>query len=58
MFVLVQVLRQWLDEKHQHKLQLVTTTTCASGMFAPVALLIPVQYKCKYNYSLTVRPTQ
>ena len=23
-------------DHHQHKLQLVTTTTCASGMFAPV----------------------
>ena len=36
-WVQVQYLCQWLNEKHhQRKLQLVTTTTCASGMFAPV----------------------
>ena len=26
----------WMKEHHEHKLQLVTTTTWASGMFAPV----------------------
>ena len=36
-WVQVDCLCQWLNEKHhQLKLQLVTTTTCASGMFAPV----------------------
>ena len=26
----------WMKKHHEHKLQLVTTTTCASGIFAPV----------------------